>query len=235
MQRLFRTPNMADKIDRAYARVGQLSMLYDGMMKNQGVLGRLAMKYFWRLSDEKYDEFLAQAFRGIPKDFAGRLLEIPAGTGVLSFPIYERLNSAKITCADISQSMLDAARRNLEKLRLDNVELVQCDVGAMPFADESFDVLLSLNGFHAFSDKKAAFEETRRVLKADGIFCGCMYVKGLNDRTDWFVENFCQRYGFFTPPFETLTTLSERLKQLYDCVELTHVEAFAGFVCRGRL
>ena len=226
---------MADKIDRAYERVGQLSTLYDGMMLNRGVFGRLAMKFFWQLTDEKYEEFLMQAFMGVPDGFDGRLLEIPVGTGVLSLPVYEQMPGAEVVCADYSQSMLDAARNNAEHLSLDNVEFVQCDAGAMPFEDESFDLLLSLNGFHVFADKAAAFNETRRVLKSDGIFCGCMYVKGLNDRTDWFVEHFCERQGFFTPPYETLTTLSERLKSMYASVEITHVESFAGFNCRGRL
>lgn len=223
---------MKDKIDRAYRRVGRLSNFYDGMLLNRTFLGRLAMKYFWRLDDAKYDRFLRQAFAGVPHDFSGSLLEIPVGTGVLSFPIFERLSSARIVCADCSQAMLDAARVNAENFSLGNVRFVRCDVGSMPFDDQSFDLVLSINGFHVFDDKDAAFRETLRVLAPDGIFCGCMYVCGLNERTDWFVENFCRRHGFFSPPFETLSTLAERLKQSCSSVELSHVESFAGFVCR---
>ena len=51
-----------------------------------------------------------------------------------------------------------------------NVTFVQGDVGALPFEDESFDIVLSLNGFHAFPNKDAAFRETCRVLKPGGIF-----------------------------------------------------------------
>ena len=32
----------------------------------------------------------------------------------------------------------------------------------------SFDIVLSMNGFHAFPDKKKAFRETHRVLKPGG-------------------------------------------------------------------
>ena len=210
--------------------MGRCASMYDGMMTNSSQLGRLAMKYFWQLTDEKYEAFINQAFAGLPDRFEGRLLEIPVGTGVLSLPIFGRLKAARIVCADFSAEMLEAARGNAKGMS--NVEFVQCDVGAMPFDDESFDHVLSINGFHAFADKDAAYSETRRVLREGGTFSGCMYVKGLNERTDFFVEKFCERQGFFTPPYDTLTTLVERLKGMYSDVEISHVEAFAGFVCR---
>ena len=217
-------------VGEAYRRVGRWSKLYDGMISNSSLPGRLAMKYFWQLSGEKYEEFIRQAFAGVPDGFEGRLLEVPVGTGVLTMPRYKKLSGASIVCADFSEAMLDSARSNAQGVS--NVEFVRCDVGRLPFEDESFDQVLSINGFHVFEDKAAAYEETRRVLKVGGTMSGCMYVKGLNGRTDFFVEKFCERHGLFTPPYETLTTLSERLKEMYSSVEITHVEAFAGFVCR---
>ena len=58
----------------------------------------------------------------------------------------------------------------------------------LPFENGSFDFVLSLNGFHAFPDKEAAYREILRVLRPGGVFCGRFYVKGENRRTDWFVE-----------------------------------------------
>ena len=43
------------KSQEAYKHVGKLSQLYDGMMTNSTFLGRLAIKYFWQLSGDKYD------------------------------------------------------------------------------------------------------------------------------------------------------------------------------------
>ena len=56
---------------------------------------------------------------------------------------------------------------------LENVTFRQGDVGALPFDDASFDAVLSLNGFHAFPDKEAAYREVRRVLRRDGVFMIC--------------------------------------------------------------
>ena len=69
--------------------------------------------------------------------------------------------------------MMRAAEKRAKALEIENVSFVQGDVGALPFADESFDLVLSLNGFHAFPDKDAAFRETCRVRRPGGIFCGC--------------------------------------------------------------
>jgi ubiquinone/menaquinone biosynthesis C-methylase UbiE len=46
---------------------------------------------------------------------------------------------------------------------------MQGDVGNLKFSNETFDIVLSMNGFHAFPDKEKAFSETARVIKKGGI------------------------------------------------------------------
>ena len=147
-------------VGNAYALVGLLSKGYDGMMKNESTLGRLAIGFFWQLSGARYHAFIQQTFQGIPKDFAGRLLEVPVGTGVLSLPHYRHMKSADITCLDYSEQMLQQARTAPLAKALTNVDFVQGDVGHLPYGDNAFDCVLSLNGLHAFPDKDAAFQET---------------------------------------------------------------------------
>ena len=220
-----------DKIFDAYQRVGMLARFYDAMMTNSGLLGQAALRIFWALDDVAYEKFLAQAFAGLPENFSGRLLEVPVGTGVLSLPRYRELDGAEIFCVDYSDKMLDVAKLRARQLNLRGVKFLQGDVAQMPFSDDFFDAVLTINGLHVFPDKAAAFAEMRRVLRRGGIFCGCMYVKGLTWRTDLFVKTFCTRCGFFTPPYETLSTLQEKLRKLFTRVEVTSVGSFAGFVC----
>lgn len=219
------------KIFNAYQLVGHLSTFFDRMMTSADLPARLALKFFWGLDAEAYQKFLTQAFIGIPKNFSGRLLEVPVGTGVLSLPIYKELNDAEIFCLDYSIKMLDAARERADKLNLRGVNFIRGDVAHLPFKDNFCDLVLSVNGFHAFPDKISAWNETYRVLKPGGIFCGCMYVKGENRRTDIFVEKFCDPQGFFCPPHETLANLKIFLSNRYARAVVTNVESFAGFVC----
>ena len=98
------------------------------------------------------------------------------GTGILTMPLYREMPKAEITCLDCSPEMLERAKSRGEGLV--HVRLQQGDVGAWPFEDGSFDIVLSPNGFHAFLDKEAAWREIFRVLRPGGIFCGCFYVRG---------------------------------------------------------
>ncbi len=184
------------------------------------------------MDKRKNDHYLELALSGIPKGFPGRILEVPVGTGVLSMPVYETLPNADITCLDYSSDMMERAKRQAEKRQIQNVQFVQGDVGNLPFEDSSFDLVLSLNGFHAFPDKEAAYREIFRILKQGGIFCGCFYVKGENRRTDWFIEKIYTPKGYFTPPYETAESLQRRLEVMYRKVQIRTVESMAAFRCR---
>ena len=146
-------------------------------------------------------------------------------------PVYIELPEADITCLDDSADMMGAAKKRAEAAGINNITFVQGDVGALPFEDESFDIVLSLNGFHAFPDKEAAYRETFRVLKKRGTFCGCFSIRGGCKRTDWFIRHLYQPKGFFTPPYETETSLQQRLSKLYRSVNVTSVEGMGCFRC----
>ena len=147
-------------------------------------------------------------------------------------PVYQALPQAEITCLDYSPDMMAQAREKAERLGLKNVAFEQGDVGALPYGDGSFDIVLSLNGFHAFPDKEAAYRETFRVLKPGGTFCGCFYVKDEYPRTDWFIRHAYEPAKFFTPPYETVTSLQTRLNGLYETAKVGSLKGIAWFVCR---
>lgn len=217
-----------NEIKNAYKMLGNEATFYDGMITCSTLPGKAVCKLVWNMNKEKNDRYLERALSGIPEHFSGELLEVPVGTGVLTMPVYQTLPNAGITCLDYSPHMMERAKRRAPG----NVKFVQGDVGKLPFADGSFDLVLSLNGFHAFADKEAAYRETFRVLKSGGILCGCFYVKGENRRTDWFIEKIYTPKGFFTPPFETADSLRRRLAEMYTEVTLETVEAMACFCCK---
>ena len=203
--------NRHEEIKNAYKSLGSDATFYDGMITCSTLSGKAVCKLVWNMDKRKNEHYLELALSGIPKDFDGKMLEVPVGTGVLSMPVYETIPDADITCLDYSPDMMERAKRQAEKRGLKNVRFMQGDVGKLPFPDGSFDLVLSLNGFHAFPDKEAAYREIFRILKPDGIFCGCFYVSGENKRTDWFVEKIYTPKGFFTPPYETAESLRKRL------------------------
>ena len=219
------------EIQNAYQYLGKEATFYDGMITCSTIPGKAVCKVVWNMGKEENTRYLDLAMAGIPEDFSCRMLEVPVGTGVLTMPVYKTLPNADITCLDYSADMMAVAQHRAEKMGLTNVQFRQGDVGTLPFEDGSFDLVLSLNGFHAFPDKEAAYREVYRVLKTGGIFCGCFYIKGENKRTDWFIEKLYTPKGFFTPPYETAGSLKVKLESLYTSVTVNTVESMGCFTC----
>ena len=220
-----------DVIRGAYRLTGSNSF-YDGMITCSTGPGKLVCRLVWDMDREECDAYLEKALSGIPEGFSGKLLEVPVGTGILTMPLYQTLPQAQITCLDYSPDMMAQAKEKAERLGLQNVTFRQGDVGALPFAGGAFDTVLSLNGFHAFPDKEAAYRETFRVLKPGGTFCGCFYIAGEHKRTDWFIRSAYEKAHFFTPPYETASSLKARLEGMYAQVTMGTLKSMAWFVCR---
>ncbi|MBQ5995377.1 MAG: class I SAM-dependent methyltransferase [Clostridia bacterium] len=219
------------EIKSAYKSLGKVHGFYDGMMTGSNAVGRFMDKAVWNMTHDEVLEYQSEAFAAIPKDFNGKLLEVPVGTGVLSMPVFKTLPDADITCLDYSEKMMESAQSRANEMQIKNITFLQGDVGQLPFENEYFDAVVSLNGFHAFPDKEAAFSETCRVLKKGGIFCGCFYVEKANAHTDRIIKSIYVKKGFFTPPFETVDSLRERLGNTYSGVTVDNVKSIAYFRC----
>ena len=223
-----------EQIKNAYKLTGDNAGFYDGMMTYSTFPGKAICRLVWNMDRDKNLRYVESALSGVPEDFSGKLLEVPVGTGVLTMPVYKELPDADITCLDYSSDMMGAAKKKAEAAGIKNITFRQGDVGALPFEDDSFDIVLSMNGFHAFPDKEAAYRETYRVLKPGGTFCGCFYINGGCKRTDWFIRHLYVKKGFFTPPFETENSLRDRLSGMYEDVRVTAVEGIGCFRCRKK-
>jgi ubiquinone/menaquinone biosynthesis C-methylase UbiE len=101
-----------------------------------------------------------------PGPFA-RSLEIGAGTGYFSLNLAQDGVIGTATCTDISPGMLETLEHNAAQLGLD-VETAACDAAALPFEDESFDLVLGHAVLHHLPDLERSFAEFWRVLAPGG-------------------------------------------------------------------
>lgn len=214
------------KLKTAYA---SSKTFYDAVLTQSNWWSRLYSRLFWGGVNDS--EIAGKVLAMIPGDFAGKLLDVPVGTGVFTAGKYQALPNAAITCIDYSADMLLQAKERFAAHSLTHVTCLQGDVGALPFGDETFDIVLSMNGFHAFADTDKAYRETARVLKKGGSFCGCFYCKGQCRRTDFIVNFFLAKRGWFTPPFQTLAGIRQALAAMYTRVELDNRKAMVYFHC----
>ena len=94
-----------------------------------------------------------------------KILETAAGTGIVTARICEVIHDAEIVATDLNQAMLDVAASRVDSPL---VQFRAADAQDLPFADQSFDMLVCQFGFMFFPDRARAYREARRVLKDGG-------------------------------------------------------------------
>lgn len=132
--------------------------IYDDVLTQNNLLTKLYIKLFWGVNDFKIAE---NVLNYISSGFSGRLLDVPVGTGVFTYKKYGKLTDAEIVCVDYSEEMLNQARKRSETISSRPIQCRKGDVGNRAFENDSFDVVLSMNRFHAFPEKQKAFSATR--------------------------------------------------------------------------
>jgi ubiquinone/menaquinone biosynthesis C-methylase UbiE len=102
-----------------------------------------------------------------------RSLEIGSGTGYFTLNMMRAGLIEQATCSDISPGMLATLQTNARELGLE-VRTQAADAERLPFADESFELVLGHAVLHHIPDLSRAFAEIERVLAPGGtlLFAG---------------------------------------------------------------
>ncbi|MBN6189053.1 class I SAM-dependent methyltransferase [Aneurinibacillus sp. BA2021] len=105
------------------------------------------------------------------------ILDIGAGTGLLSARMLEKYPNASITLIDLSEKMLDMAALRFEQRS--QVKYIVGDYTTYEFAD-TFDIVISSLSIHHLMDgeKKALYHKVFSIMKQDGIFINADQVLG---------------------------------------------------------
>ena len=116
----------------------------------------------------------ASAGCGNPTALAGlkpgeRVLDLGSGGGIDCFLAAQQVGeTGHVTGLDMTQDMLELARKNQARLGLTNVEFIQGELENMPIPDASVDVIISNCVVCLSPDKDAVFSESFRVLMPGG-------------------------------------------------------------------
>jgi SAM-dependent methyltransferase len=98
-----------------------------------------------------------------------RVLDIAGGAGEPSLTIARVVGpSGHVVCTDAVAEMVATARREAARQGLQNIAFQQCLADSLPFADDSFEVVVSRLGAMFFPDPAIALREMLRVAKPGG-------------------------------------------------------------------
>lgn len=113
---------------------------------------------------------------GLPTEFAkikrgDTVVDLGSGAGNDCFVARAETGpEGKVIGVDMTETMIDQARKNVQKTGFENVEFVLGDLENNPLQDNTADVAVSNCVFNLVPDKLKAFRETHRILKPGGHF-----------------------------------------------------------------
>ena len=140
-------------------------------------------KDFWDRNALRYDRFMRKDRAAYEALYAlirpvvkGRtVLELATGTGMIAKHIVSEAKHIEAT--DASAEMIAEAKRENRRTKL--YFSVQ-DMFHLPYADQSFDVVIVSNALHVVAQPEKALAEIRRVLKDDGVLIAPTFTHGDN-------------------------------------------------------
>ena len=171
-------------------------------------------KNFWDRNAGRYDRFMRKDRAAYDEMYElirpvvrhKTVLELATGTGLIAKNIV--IAAAHIEATDASAEMIAEAKRDNRSAKL--YFSVQ-DMFRLPYAEESFDVVIVSNALHIVPQPEKALAEIRRVLKDDGVLIAPTFTHAGNSLSGKVRAFFMKRVGF---PLHSRWTSEEYLRFL---------------------
>ena len=171
-------------------------------------------KNFWDKNAGRYDRFMRKDRAAYDEMYElirpvvrhKTVLELAAGTGLIAKHIVNA--AAHIEATDASAEMIAEAKRDNRSTKL--YFSVQ-DMFRLPYAEESFDVVIVSNALHIVPQPEKALQEIKRVLKDDGVLIAPTFTHAGNSFSGMVKAFFMKLAGF---PFHSRWTSEEYLRFL---------------------
>ena len=171
-------------------------------------------KNFWDKNAGRYDRFMRKDRAAYDEMYElirpvvrhKTVLELATGTGLIAKHIVNA--AAHIEATDASAEMIAEAKRDTRSTKL---HFSVQDMFFLPYAEESFDVVIVSNALHIVPQPEKALQEIKRVLKDDGVLIAPTFTHAGNSFSGKVKAFFMKLAGF---PLHSRWTSEEYLRFL---------------------
>ena len=171
-------------------------------------------KNFWDKNAGRYDRFMRKDGAAYDEMYEliqpvvrhKTVLELATGTGLIAKHIVNA--AALVEATDASAEMIAEAKRDNHSAKL---HFSVQDMFRLPYADESFDVVIVSNALHIVPQPEKALAEIKRVLKDDGVLIAPTFTHAGNSFRGKVKAFFMRLAGF---PLHSRWTSEEYLRFL---------------------
>lgn len=171
------------------------------------------------LSERWFRSVHAEVIRVIDPKPTDSILDVGCGTGRALRGFSTIVDSGRLAGVDLSEKMIEEAAHKASGI--DNLEYHVASADELPFDDETFDHVTSMNSFHHYPDQRKALGEMIRVLKSDG----SLYIADMTGHVLPFPIAGNKIWNMIERPFAPqVNALSRRdFRDLFQEVGLAHV------------
>ena len=170
-------------------------------------------KNFWDKNAGRYDRFMRKDRAAYDEMYElirpvvrhKTVLELATGTGLIAKHIVNA--AAHIEATDASAEMITEAKRT----RSAKLHFSVQDMFRLPYANQSFNVVIVSNALHIVPQPEKALQEIKRVLKDDGVLIAPTFTHAGNSFSGMVRAFFMRMAGF---PLRSKWTSEEYLRFL---------------------
>lgn len=131
-----------------------------------------------------------------------RILDIGCGGGATLRCLYDRVPDGHLTGIDYSDVAVNLSKEtNADIIASGKMEIISGSVAELPFADGSFDKIITVESFYFWPDPVESLKEVRRVLSPKGVFLLVSEIYERADLTPHSRENIA-KYNMNVPGIE---------------------------------
>ena len=168
-------------------------------------------KNFWDRNAGRYDRFMRKDRAAYDEMYAlirpvvrhKTVLELATGTGLIAKHIV--IAAAHVEATDASAEMITEAKRDTHSAKL---HFSVQDMFRLPYANQSFNVVIVSNALHIVPQPEKAMQEIKRVLKDDGVLIAPTFTHAGNSFSGMVRAFFMKMAGF---PLRSKWTSAEYL------------------------